>query len=150
MNPPLRSEDDRNAVRNGFRDGTLDTYATDHAPHHYDEKEREFDDAPNGIVGLETALGLGLRLVGEGLVDLPTLVDRMSCAPARAFHLPGGTLANGGVADVTLIDPEAVWVVDPAAFVSRSRNTPFGGWELKGRAVATLVGGRVVWEAEAG
>lgn len=146
MNPPLRSEADRSAVREGFRDGTLDTYATDHAPHHYDEKEREFDDAPNGIVGLETAVGLGLKLVGEGLLDLPTLIERMSCAPARAFHLEGGTLAPGSIADVTLIDPQVSWVVEPRAFLSRSRNTPFGGWKLEGRAVLTIVGGRVVWE----
>lgn len=146
MNPPLRSEGDRQAVRQGLRDGTLDTYATDHAPHHYDEKEREFDDAPNGIVGLETSLGLGLRLVEEGLIDLPTLVERMSCQPARAFNLPGGTLETGTIADVTVIDPALRWTVDPAGFLSKSRNTPFGGWELVGRAVATIVAGHVVWE----
>ncbi len=147
MNPPLRALEDRDAVRAGLADGTLDTIATDHAPHHYDEKEAAFADAPNGIVGLETALGLVLtRVVGEGVIDLPTMVERMSCHPARAFSLPGGTLAEGSVADVTVFDPEAVWVVDPTRFRSKSRNTPFKGWELKGRARYTVVDGRIVFE----
>lgn len=147
MNPPLRSEADREAVRAGVADGTLDTIATDHAPHHYDEKEAAFADAPFGIVGLETALGLVLtHVVGEGVIDLPTMIERMSCQPARAFGLPGGTLADGSPADVTVFDPEAAWTVDPAAFVSKSRNTPFGGWELKGVVRWTVVGGQVVHE----
>ncbi len=146
MNPPLRAEEDVAAVRAGLADGTLDTLATDHAPHHYDEKEAAFADAPNGIVGLETALGIVLtRVVAEGVIDLPTMVDRMSCQPARVFNLPGGTLAPGSVADVTVFDPEAVWTVDPKAFLSKSRNTPFAGWELKGRPVRTIVDGRTVW-----
>jgi dihydroorotase len=146
MNPPLRTALDRAAVREGLRDGTLDTVATDHAPHHYDEKEAAFDDAPNGIVGLETALGLMLtHVVGEGLLDLDTLIHRMSVAPAAAFKLPGGTLSQDSIADVTIIDPELEWEVDPRQFLSRSRNTPFAGWALKGRAVATVVGGKVVW-----
>lgn len=146
MNPPLRAEEDVAAVRAGLADGTLDTLATDHAPHHYDEKEAAFADAPNGIVGLETALGIVLtRVVAEGVIDLPTMVDRMSCQPARVFKLPGGTLAPGSVADVTVFDPEAVWTVDPKAFLSKSRNTPFAGWELKGRPVRTIVDGRTVW-----
>ena len=149
MNPPLRREEDRDAVREGLRDGTLDSIATDHAPHHYDEKEQAFDDAPFGVVGLETALGLMMtHLVREGVVDLPTLVDRMSCAPARAFGLPGGTLGEGGPADVTLIDPEAEWIVEPEAFRSKSRNTAFSQWVLRGKAVATIVGGAFVWEEE--
>lgn len=148
MNPPLRTEADRAAVMEGLRDGTLDVIATDHAPHHYDEKERAFDDAPNGIVGLETAVGLMLtHVVGKGVLDLSTLVERMSVQPARAFGLPGGTLATGSPADVTVLDLDAAWTVDPAAFVSLSSNTPFAGWELTGRAVTTIVGGRVVWEA---
>ena len=147
MNPPLRSQADRAAVMEGLRDGTLDVVATDHAPHHYDEKERAFDDAPNGIVGLETAVGLMLtHVVGKGALDLPTLVERMSTQPARAFGLPGGTLARGGPGDVTVLDPERAWTVDPHAFVSRSRNTPFAGWALTGKAVLTVVDGRIVHE----
>jgi dihydroorotase len=147
MNPPLRTEEDRLAVVAGFKDGTLDVLATDHAPHHYDEKESAFDDAPNGVVGLETSLGLVYRyMVLEGVIDLPTMVERMSLAPARAFHLPGGALEPGSPADVTVFDPEAVWTVDPEAFLSMSRNTPFGGWELQGRPVFTVVGGEIVWE----
>lgn len=148
MNPPLRSERDRQAVLAGLSDGTLDVIATDHAPHHYDEKEQAFDDAPNGIVGLETAVGLMLtHIVGEGVLDLPTLVERMSCQPARAFRLPGGSLRPGNPADVTVLDLESAWTVDSKTFVSRSRNTPFHGRTLKGRAVATVVGGVLVYEA---
>jgi len=146
MNPPLRTEEDVAAVRAGLADGTLDTIATDHAPHHYDEKEAAFADAPNGIVGLETALGIILtHVVGEGVIDLPTMVERMSCQPARVFKLPGGTLAVGSPADVTVFDPAAVWTVDPAAFLSKSRNTPFAGWVLTGRPVRTIVDGVTVW-----
>lgn len=148
MNPPLRTQADVDAVREGLRDGTLDTLATDHAPHHYDEKEQAFDDAPFGIVGLETAVGLVLtRVVGEGVIDLATFVDRMSVAPARAFNLPGGTLQPGTPADVSVLDLEKTWTVDPAAFLSKSSNTPFGGWELTGAPHVTIVGGRVVWAA---
>ncbi|CAN5665894.1 dihydroorotase [soil metagenome] len=146
MNPPLRSEADRDAVRQGVRDGTLDVIATDHAPHHYDEKEQAFEDAPFGIVGLETALGLSLsELVHTGLIDLPTLVERMSCGPARALSLPGGTLAAGSPADVTIFAPDREWTVEPARFLSLSRNTPFAGRRLRGLPVRTLVGGRTVW-----
>lgn len=150
MNPPLRTAADVAAVREGLRDGTLDVIATDHAPHHYDEKESAFDDAPFGIVGLETSVGLVLtHMVGGGVIDLPTAVERMSTAPARAFSLPGGTLATGSAADVTLIDPNRAWTVDPARFLSKSRNTPFDGVELVGKAVMTIVGGRIVWREEA-
>lgn len=146
MNPPLREETDVAAVRDGLKDGTLDAIATDHAPHHYESKEREFDDAPFGIIGLETALGMGLtQLVGEGCLTLPELINRMSTEPARVFHLPAGTLRRGVAADVVVFDPEAGWVVDPAAFLSKSRNTPFGGWELVGRVERTLVGGVTVF-----
>ncbi len=148
MNPPLRSAVDREAVRQGLADGTLCVLATDHAPHHYDEKEQAFDDAPNGIVGLETSLGLALtHVVGEGVIDLPTLIDRMSCSPARAFGLEGGTLSDGSLGDVTIIDLEEAWTVDRAAFQSKSGNTPFHGWDLKGRARYTIVDGQVVWGA---
>ena len=151
MNPPLRSAADRDAVVAGLVDGTLDTLATDHAPHHYDEKEQAFDDAPNGIVGIETSVGLVLtHLVAKGVLDLSTMIDRMSVAPAKAFKLPGGTLRKGAPADVTVIDPELAWAVDSKAFLSKSRNQPYEGWPLKGRAILTIVGGRAVWELEAG
>jgi dihydroorotase len=147
MNPPLRRPADREAVREGVVDGTLDVIATDHAPHHYDEKEQAFEDAPNGIVGLETALGIALNeLVHGGLIDLPTLVHRMSCAPAKAMSLPGGTLKRGAPADMTIFDPAREWTVEPAKFLSLSRNTPFAGWKLKGRQLRTIVGGRTIWE----
>ncbi|MBA3495972.1 MAG: dihydroorotase [Gemmatimonadales bacterium] len=146
MNPPLREPEDREAIRQGLRDGTIDVICTDHAPHHYDAKEREFDDAPNGIIGLETALGLGLtELVHGGLLDLPTLVARMSTMPAKIFRLPGGTLAPGSAGDVVIIDPDVPWTVDPMAFYSKSRNTPFGGRHLRGRADVTIVRGQVVF-----
>ena len=147
MNPPLRSAHDRDAVRAGLADGTLDILATDHAPHHYDEKEQEFDRAPNGIVGLETSLALVHdKIVGGGVIDLSTMVERMSCQPARVFTLEGGTLAVGSVGDVTVFDPEAEWTVDKKSFLSKSENTPFHGWTLKGRNRFTIVGGGVVWE----
>jgi dihydroorotase len=147
VNPPLRSDKDRQAVVAGLLDGTLDVIATDHAPHHYDEKEQAFEDAPFGLVGLETAVGLMLtHFVQTDRLSINDLVERMSCAPARAFSLPGGTLRPGSVADVTVIDPQSEWTVDPARFLSKSHNTPFGGWPLKGRAVITVVGGRQVWE----
>ncbi len=149
MNPPLRASVDREAVREGLADGTLDVFASDHAPHHYDEKEQAFADAPNGIVGLETALGLGItHLVGEGVIDLATLIHRMSAGPAEAFGLPGGTLVPGSAGDVTIIDLDEAWTVDRDGFLSKSRNTPFHGWNLKGRACYTIVGGAVVWEAD--
>jgi len=146
MNPPLRQPEDVAAIQAGLRDGTIDLIATDHAPHHYDAKEREFDDAPFGIVGLETALGLGLRVLVEGgHLALPDLILRMSTVPARVFHLPGGTLAAGQAADVVVFDPAARWTVDATRFRSKSRNTPYAGWELSGRVVRTLVGGRTVY-----
>ena len=146
MNPPLRTADDMAAVRAGLADGSLDVIATDHAPHHYDEKEAAFEDAPNGLVGLETAVGIIMtNIVGEGVIDVVTMIDRMSCGPARAFGLSGGTLSEGAAADVTVIDPRLQWTVDPSAFQSRSRNTPFAGRELTGAPHRTIVGGRTVW-----
>ncbi|MFM8781063.1 MAG: dihydroorotase, partial [Gemmatimonadota bacterium] len=145
MNPPLRTAEDVAALQQGVRDGTIDLLVTDHAPHHYDEKEREFADAPNGIVGLETALGVNVTwLVERGVLTIAQLVDRMSTRPAKVFHLPGGTLAKGSLADVTLFDPTRQWTVDPARFKSKGRNTPYGGQTLTGQAVCTIVGGRVV------
>jgi dihydroorotase len=146
MNPPLREEADREAIRQALRDGTIDCIATDHAPHHYDTKEREFDQAPNGIVGLETALGLGIReLVLPGILTLPELIARMSTIPARVFHLPGGTLAVGAPADLVVFDPERQWEVRKEQLHSRSANSPFAGEILTGQAETTVVGGKVVF-----
>ena len=145
MNPPLRTQEDVEALRDAVKDGTIDMIATDHAPHHYDEKEREFADAPNGIIGLETALAVSVtNLVETGHIDFRTLVDKMSCAPARLFGLPGGTLARGSVADVTIFDPSRKWKVEPSEFLTKGRNTPYAGMKLTGRAVCTIVGGRLV------
>jgi dihydroorotase len=146
MNPPLREAADREAIRQALKDGTIDVISTDHAPHHYDAKEREFDDAPNGIIGLETSLGLALtELVHSGLLTLPELISRMSTEAARIFNIPGGTLRAGSPADVVVIDPDRAWVVDPAKSFSKSRNTPFGGTKLKGRVELTIVRGSVVF-----
>ncbi|MCC6241385.1 MAG: dihydroorotase [Gemmatimonadaceae bacterium] len=148
MNPPLRTAADIEALQQGLADGTIDLLVTDHAPHHYDEKEREFADAPNGIVGLETALGVNCTyLLHRGVLSLSQLVDSMSCKPARTFHLPGGTLARGAVGDVTVFDPARRWTVDASRFKSKGRNTPYGGHELVGQARVTVVGGRVVFRA---
>lgn len=150
MNPPLREEEDREAIRAAIADGTIDCIATDHAPHHYDAKEREFDDAPNGIIGLETALSIALQqLVRPGLIDLSTMIERMSAAPARLWHLPGGSLGRGQVADVVVFDPDATWTVDPARIRSRSRNSPWLGEQLPGVVRWTIVGGRVVFDSQA-
>ena len=147
MNPPLREPEDREAIRQGLRDGTIDVICTDHAPHHYDAKEREFDDAPNGIIGLETALGLAVtELVDSGLLSLSDLVNRMSVMPARIFGLQGGSLAAGTAADVVVFDPEAEWTVRPETFYSKSRNTPFAGLRLTGRAETTIVRGQIVYQ----
>lgn len=147
MNPPLRSEADRLAVRRGLIDGVLECVATDHAPHHYEEKEREFDDAPFGIVGLETALAVCIgELVTPGDLPLFDLIERMSTAPARLMGIEGGTLRPGSRADLVLFDPDEAWTVDPANFRSKSRNTPFGGWEVTGRVKRTIVGGETRYE----
>jgi dihydroorotase len=145
MNPPLRTAADVEALQEAVKDGTIDVIATDHAPHHYDEKEREFADAPNGIVGLETALAVNLTwLVHRGVIDLPTLVERMACAPARLFKLPGGSLRRGVAADVTVFDPDVSWAVDPARFLSKGRNTPYAGHTLRGVVECTVVDGLVI------
>jgi dihydroorotase len=147
MNPPLRSESDRVAVLEGLRDGTIDCIATDHAPHSVDDKHVEYDQAAFGIVGLETAVPLCLdRLVGAGLVSLPQLVALLSTNPARVLGLPGGTLAPGSPADVTLLDLTKRRTVDPARFASLSRNTPFGGLALRGWPALTIVAGSVAWK----
>lgn len=146
MNPPLRTWQDVQAVKEGLRDGTIDVIATDHAPHAPQEKQQEFAEAPFGIVGLETALPLTLALVEEGVLTLEAAVAKLTVEPAKAFGLAKGTLAPGADADVTLVDPQAQWEVDPARFRSKSRNTPFAGWKVKGRVTTTLVNGRVVYE----
>jgi dihydroorotase len=148
MNPPLREAADVAALRGALKEGVIDCIASDHAPHAYDEKEAAFDDAPFGIVGLETAFAVAhTELVcGGGVLSLAELIARMSTEPARCFHLPGGTLRAGAAADVAVFDPAAQWTVDPAAFHSKSRNTPFAGRMLTGRAVLTLVDGLIVHE----
>jgi len=150
MAPPLRNARDVEALRAALADGTIDALATDHAPHHHDEKEVEFENAANGVVGLETALPLALRLVADGVLDLPALVARMTVGPARILGLPAGTLSPGAPADLTLVDPERRWRVEARTFRSKGRNTPFEGWEMAGRAVAVLVGGRLVYDDRPG
>jgi dihydroorotase len=146
MNPPLREVADRDAMLAGIADGTVDVIATDHAPHHYDEKNVEFDRAPFGIVGLETAVPLSIdRLVHAGLITLPRLVELLSVNPARILRVPGGSLSEGAFADITIIAPDLRVRVQASALRSRSKNTPFDGWELRGGVAATVVGGRTLF-----
>ncbi|MGE0823900.1 MAG: dihydroorotase [Candidatus Binatia bacterium] len=145
MAPPLRCAEDIEAVKEGLRDGTIDAIATDHAPHHHDEKEVEFDQAANGIVGLETALPLTLALVDAQVLSLVEAVRKLTEGPARILGLPYGTLAVGAPADVVLFDPHALWLVAADKLQSKSKNTPFVGWELKGKVILTMVEGRVVY-----
>ncbi|MBM3780077.1 MAG: dihydroorotase [Acidobacteria bacterium] len=157
MNPPLREARDRDAMLAGIADGSVDVIATDHAPHHADEKNVEFDKAPFGIVGLETAVPICLdRLVGAGVIGLPRLVEMMSVNPARILNVQGGSLVPGAVADITILDPDLRVTIDRAALKSKSKNTPYHGWTFTGGVAATIVGGRVVfgnqaagWPAEA-
>jgi dihydroorotase len=146
VNPPLRTAADVAAIKAGLADGTLDVIACDHAPHTSLQKDLEFEAAAFGLIGLETSLGLSLKLVHDEVFSLTQLVAAMSTNPARILNVPGGTLAPGSVADVTLIDLHRKWTVDVNRFASKSRNCPFHGWTLRGRAVMTIVGGRVVWE----
>jgi dihydroorotase len=147
MSPPLRSESDRAALIQGVVDGTIDAIATDHAPHHMDEKMLEYDHAPFGVIGLETAFGVALTtLHHSGLVGLARVIEMLTAGPARAFSLPGGTLSVGSDADVTIFDLSKEWVVEPAKFKSKSRNTPFAGRTLRGAIVATFVAGRTVFK----
>jgi dihydroorotase len=146
MNPPLRAAADRDAMLAGLADGSVDVIATDHAPHHYDEKRVEFDLAPFGITGLETAVSLCFdRLVHAGLVTIGRLVELLSVNPARILRLPGGSLAEGAPADITLLAPDLAVTVSAARTRSKSKNTPFDGWALRGGVAATIVGGRVVY-----
>ena len=147
MAPPLRSQDDVAAILEGLRDGTIDAIATDHAPHHANEKMYEFDKSPNGITGLETAVSLTLdRLVNRGVISLTRMVELLATNPAKLFNLNRGTLKVGAIADVTIFDTEKQIKVEAAKSQSKSRNTPFDGWELKGAPVATIVGGKIVWK----
>jgi dihydroorotase len=150
MNPPLRDAMDRDALLKGIADGSIDAIATDHAPHHYDEKQVEFDRAPFGITGLETAVSLALdRLVHRGLIGLPRLVELLSMNPARILKVPGGSLAEGAPADLTILAPDLRVTVVAASMRSKSRNTPFDGWQLRGGVAATIVGGRVAYVNDA-
>jgi dihydroorotase len=146
MNPPLREAGDREAMLQGIADGTIDAIASDHAPHHYDEKKVEFDRAPFGIVGLETAVPLSLdRLVHTGLIRLSRLVELLSVNPARILRVPGGTLAEGAPADITILAPDLKVRIEAAKMRCRSKNTPFDGWELRGGVAATIVGGTTLY-----
>ena len=150
MNPPLREAADRDAMIEGLRDGSIDVIATDHAPHHLDEKRVEFDRAPFGIVGLETAVPLALdRLVHAGVIGLARLVELMSVNPARILRVAGGSMKVGAVADVTIVAPDLEVTIDAARLRSRSKNTPFDGWRLRGGVAGTIVGGRTVYANEA-
>jgi dihydroorotase len=147
MNPPLRETSDLAALAAGISDGTIDAIATDHAPHSEDEKAVDFDSAPFGVVGLETAVSVVYdRLVSRGRLALDRFAALFSAGPAGAFDLPGGTLAVGSPADVTLFDPSARWKVEPHRFASKGRSSPFAGWELSGAPAATIVAGTVVWQ----
>jgi dihydroorotase len=144
VNPPLRPAADQAAIKAGLKDGTLDAIASDHAPHTSLEKDLEFQAAAFGLIGLETSLGLSLKLVHDGVLSLLQLVAKMSLNPARILGVPGGSLKVGSPADLTLIDLNRSWTVDTQKFASKSRNCPFHGWALKGQAVMTFVGGRIV------
>jgi dihydroorotase len=146
MNPPLREARDRDAMLEGLRDGSIDVIATDHAPHHYDEKNVEYDRAPFGIVGLETAVPIALdRLVHTGLIGYARLVELMSLNPAGILRVAGGTLSTGAAADITILAPDMTVTIDRAKLRSKSKNTPFHGWTFRGGVAATIVGGRVVY-----
>jgi len=148
MNPPLRDEADRDAMLEGIADGTVDVIATDHAPHHADEKMVEFDRAPFGITGLETAVPLVFdRLVHAGRISVSRAIELLATNPARVFNLPGGTLADGSPADLVVLDPDRRTTVDATHQRTKSRNTPFHGWELRGAVALTMVGGRIVHRA---
>ena len=148
MNPPLRTEEDQKAIRQALKEGVIDVIATDHAPHANAEKEWEFDRAPFGIAGLETSLPLSLKLVEEKVLTMGQLIEKMSVNPAKILKIERGTLSKGAVADVTVFDPEKEWVLTKDVMQSKSHNSPFLGWKLKGKATDVLVAGRLVMENE--
>jgi len=150
VNPPLRAREDVEAVRAALRDGVIDIIATDHAPHSPVEKEVDYQSAAFGLVGLETALGLVLKLVHEGILPLTRAVQVLTAKPTEILGVPGGTLGEGEPADLIIVDPEAEWTVTPEDFLSKGRNTPFAGWKLRGRVERTFVAGRAVYEAPSG
>ncbi|MFN5329193.1 MAG: dihydroorotase [Planctomycetota bacterium] len=144
MAPPLRTQADIEALIDGLKDGTLSVLATDHAPHALEKKTREFDQAPNGIIGLETFLPISIQaLIEPGHLDWPRMLGMMTIAPAQVLGIDRGTLTPGAVADVTVIDPDVEWTIDPTRFKSKSRNCPFGGWKVRGRAEIVMVGGDI-------
>lgn len=145
MNPPLREADDVAAIKQGLKDGTIDCIATDHAPHHIDEKDVEFNEAMNGIIGLETSLPLSLSLVQQGVLTLQQLIEKMSCNPSKILDLNRGTLKPGSVADITVIDPTKVWTVQADQLASKSKNSPWLGEAMTGAAAATVVAGKLVF-----
>jgi len=150
MNPPLRESADRDAMLAGLKDGSIDVIATDHAPHHYDEKRVEFDRAPFGITGLETCVSLCFdRLVHAGVISLPRLIELLSVNPARILSVPGGSLSDGAPADISILAPDLKVTVSAATMKSKSKNTPFDGWNLRGGVAATIVNGRVVYTNDA-
>jgi dihydroorotase len=146
VNPPIRTEEDRQKVIEGLIDGTIDVIATDHAPHNTKDKAGEFSEAMSGMVGLETLLALSLRLVHEKRLSLSDMIKKLTVNPARVFGINAGVIKKGEAADVTVFDPDEVWVVDPEKFLSKSKNTPFSGWELKGRVKLTVVNGKAIFK----
>lgn len=146
MNPPLREAADVAAIKEGLKDGTIDCIATDHAPHHLDEKDIEFDEALNGIIGLGTSLPLSLQLVRDGILTLPQLIEKMSCNPSRILGLNRGTLTEGSIADVTIINPDRQWEVTEESLASKSKNSPFIGWTVTGWAYCTIVAGKIAFQ----
>jgi dihydroorotase len=149
MNPPLRTEEDRQALQEGLKDGTFDAVASDHAPHHPDEKALSLAQAPFGVIGLETTLPLVLSLVDQGLIRLERAVELLTTGPVKAMGLDGGTLGEGQDADLVVVALDRSIRVDVRAFRSKARNCPFDGWSLKGQVLLTMVGGQVVYEAQA-
>lgn len=145
MNPPLRTAEDMEAIREGLRDGTIDAIATDHAPHSAMEKDLEFQLAANGIIGLETSVPLTMNLVRENILTPSQMITLMSVHPARILGVKGGSLAEGATADVTVIDPEKKFVYTTDSIVSKSGNSPFIDWEMQGKAVLTIVGGEIIF-----